>query len=236
MKQSKNKVILLTGASGGIASAIISRLSSNDYKFIGIDKKESHSNEKFAEFIKLDLTDERELNKVCKGIKKRNHSIWSIIFCAGIYPIKSFDNYTDELWREVHDVNNTSIYQVVKGLYKKIENGGRVIIISSGAAHIGSRDIGYSSSKAATIGLMRSLSKILAPSNILVNAICPGVIQTPMSNKMSKEAKAQYLDKIPLKRIGLPEEVAVCVSFLLDEENSYMTGATIDVNGGLYSR
>ena len=136
----------------------------------------------------------------------------------------------------MHAVNLRSVFQMTQLLLPSIVKGGRVVIVASGAAHIGSRDVGYSTSKAGVVGLVRNLSKVLAPYNILVNAICPGVIKSKMSPKMSPEHINKYVNRIPLKRLGTPEEVSVCVPFLLSKENSYMTGASIDINGGLYSR
>jgi 3-oxoacyl-[acyl-carrier protein] reductase len=191
--------------------------------------------ELFKDFITVDLKDSREINFVCERISQMYLPLWGFVYCAGIYPIKSLNDYTLELWDEVQAINLRAIFYMIKLLCPGIEKGGRIVIIASGAAHLGSRDVGYSSSKAGVIGLVRSLAKLLAP-DILVNAVCPGVIKTQMSSRMPPEHLREYLKIIPLGRFGTPEEVSACISFLLDEGNTYMTGATIDINGGLYAR
>ena len=230
------KRVLLTGASGDIGSAIIRRLSQLEYSVIGLDIVEPQKKGDVECFFKVDLRRSDEIEGVCREICQSYPHIWGIVCCAGVYPIKSLHDYTLELWDEVHAVNLRSAFQISQLLYSNIVKGGRIVIIASGAAHIGSRDVGYSTSKAGALGLVRSLAKSLAPHGILVNAVNPGVIGTQMSARMSTESVRQYIESIPLKRIGVPDEVSICVSFLLDEQNSYMTGASLDVNGGLYTR
>jgi NAD(P)-dependent dehydrogenase (short-subunit alcohol dehydrogenase family) len=133
-------------------------------------------------------------------------------------------------------VNVGAAFRLVRVLSDLIVPGGRIAMIASGAAHIGSRDIGYAVSKAGLLGLVRSLALALAEREILVNAVTPGVIQSPMSAQMSNERRHQHISSTLLRRVGRPPEVAAAVAFLLDPRNSYMTGASIDVNGGLYFR
>lgn len=152
------------------------------------------------------------------------------------YPIVSFSEYTLDLWKEVHAVNVTGAFIVTSELRDLICKGGRVVTVVSGAAHLGSRDLGYSASKAALLGLTKSLAMNLADQEILVNAVCPGPIDTPMSLRMPPKRVDEYKHRILLKRFGIPEEVASAVAFLLSPESSFTTGATIDVNGGLYLR
>ena len=230
------KRVIVTGASGDIGSAILERLSQLEYTMIGLDVVERQKKEDIERFFKVDLRRSDEIEHVCGEIRENHSPIWGIVCCAGVYPIEKLQDYTLELWDEVHAVNLRSAFQISQLLYPSIVNGGRIVIIASGAGHVGSRDVGYSASKAGALGLVRSLAKSLAPHGILVNAVSPGVIRTKMSARMSPENVKQYIDNIPLKRLGVPNEVSICVSFLLDEQNSYMTGASLDVNGGLYTR
>lgn len=230
------KRTLVTGASGDIGTAIVKYLVRLNHKVLGVDISSPENDNIFEHFFKLDLRKDYEIDQMCQEVKSNLSPLWAIVHCAGIYPIKAFDNYNLELWDEVHAVNLRAVYQTTQLLQESIVSGGRIVIVSSGAAHVGSRDIGYSSSKAGLIGITRSLAKILAPSGILVNSVCPGVINTQMSARMSPHDKSDYIEKIALKRFGSPNEVSICVLFLLDEQNSYMTGASIDVNGGLYMR
>jgi 3-oxoacyl-[acyl-carrier protein] reductase len=153
-----------------------------------------------------------------------------------VYPIVSFSEYTLELWNEVHAVNVTGAFIAARELRNVISRGGRIVTVVSGAAHVGSRDLGYSASKAALLGLTKSLAMNLAEQGILVNAVCPGPIESAMSQRMPAERVGEYKQKMLLGRFGTPEEVASVVDFLLSPENSFMTGATVDVNGGQYLR
>lgn len=228
--------ILLTGAAGDIGTAILGRVNSMGHGVIGLDKINPRNQDKYLQFFKTDLTDGQQLSTTCREIMREHSPLWAFVHCAGLYPIVKVSDYTAELWEEVQAVNVRSAFQIVQELQEGIIHGGRIVLVSSGAAHLGSRDAGYSVSKAGLIGLARALAKSLAPEGILVNAVCPGLISTQMSAQMAPDHFEEYTNSIPLRRPGLPEEVSVCVSFLLAEENSYMTGATLDVNGGLYMR
>jgi NAD(P)-dependent dehydrogenase (short-subunit alcohol dehydrogenase family) len=228
--------VLLTGAAGDIGAAIATRLASQEYDIIGLDKLNPQHVESYLDFFVSDLSNSIEVSATCNRIKQKHRSLWALVHCAGIYPIVPLSNYTNALWDEVQGVNLKSAFQIVTELSDVLVEGGRIVFISSGAAHLGSGDIGYSASKAGLLGLARGLAKVLADQRILVNSICPGLISSQMSARMTPEHFSRNRDAIPLKRAGSPEEVAVCVSFLLEPENSYMTGATIDVNGGLYMR
>ncbi len=226
---------LVVGCSGGIGTAILHRLKGKGFNLIGMDVKRPPSG-LVSIFYKADLNKTDELPGVLDKVKKEVGSLWSIVYCAGVYPIADYERYTPKLWDEVHNVNVRGAFVTLMKLSPILEEGGRVVTIISGAAHLGSRDIGYSSSKSALLGLTKSLALELAPRLILVNAVCPGPIDTPMSRRMSEERVKEYKERILLRRFGRPEEVAVAVDFLLSPENTFMTGATLDVNGGLYLR
>lgn len=230
------KRVLVTGASGDIGSAIVKHLVQIEYSVLGLDIVPPRNGNEFEHFVRVDLRKELEIERMCQEVNDNYSPLWALVHCAGIYPIRPFEDYNLELWDEVNAVNLRSIFHITQLLQQSIVRGGRIVVVSSGAAHVGSRDVGYSSSKAGVVGLTRSLAKALASRGILVNAVCPGVIKTQMSARMSPKDQEEYIDKITLKRIGLPEEVSICISFLLDRQNTYMTGASIDVNGGLYMR
>jgi 3-oxoacyl-[acyl-carrier protein] reductase len=227
--------VLVIGAAGDIGVATAESLLAEGFIVVGLDQHVARGNT-FEEFFIADLRLDTEIRNVCQAITEKCFPLWGIVFSAGIYPIRSFADYTLDLWDEVHAVNVRSIFLISHLLHAMIVEGGRIIIVASGAAHLGSMDCGYSSSKAAAIGLVRSLAKELAPRGILVNAVCPGVIETQMSARMSPVSVSNYMNAVLLKRMGKPQEVAACIRFLLDVENTYMTGASIDVNGGLYAR
>jgi len=228
--------VLVVGSSGGIGFATAELLVRRGYEVFGLDKVSSPDDHLFKHFFYVDLLKEKEIDTTCRLLRDDYPKLWGLVHCAGVYPIIPFSEYTMDMWEEVQNVNLRSVFQLAQQLWSHIHKGGRIVIIASGAAHLGSRDVGYSSSKAGVLGLVRSLSKTLVPYGILVNSVCPGVIKTQMSEKMSPSHRDEHLQRIPLAREGTPDEIAVCIAFLLDKENSYMTGATLDVNGGLYAR
>ena len=188
---------------------------------------------RLAAFHKIDLIETDSIETAAGQIRSSAGAIWGLVYCAGVYPICRLDDYTLPMWREVQTVNLQAAFYVTRLLEPSIRKGGRVIFVSSAASFLGSADVGYSVSKTGLIGLVRSLAKNFSKRGILVNAVCPGPIRSPMSARMPKNSVRSYLRRIPLGRFGKPEEVAVAVEFLLQPANSYMTGTSLDVSGGL---
>jgi 3-oxoacyl-[acyl-carrier protein] reductase len=228
------KKICLVGCNGGIGNAIYVSLKKNGYYIIGLDKHDTKLCTEINEFYKVDLSITNQILKVCHSIKS-NGEIWGLVFSAGVFPIRKLENYSIDLWEEVMNINLKSCFLISKELSPIISLGGRIVFISSGASYLGSQDIGYSVSKSGLNGLAKGLAKHFGQ-RILVNTISPGVIESKMSDRMDDERKKETIESTLLKRIGLPRELTKAVIFLLDKNNSYMTGATIDINGGLYSR
>jgi NAD(P)-dependent dehydrogenase (short-subunit alcohol dehydrogenase family) len=230
------KRVLIFGCAGGIGAHVASRLARDGYEVIGSDCHKACGGAGISSYLPLDLRCSENIVSTCSIVTNRHSPLWAIVFCAGIYPITSLDDYTTTLWDNVNVINVGSCFHLIQLLRDDIETGGRIVLVTSGAASLGSRDVGYSASKAGLAGLARGLVRNLAPRNILVNTVSPGIIDTPMSARMAKGRIEDYLEWIPLRRIGKPSEVACCVSFLLASDNTYMTGACLDVNGGLYIR
>jgi 3-oxoacyl-[acyl-carrier protein] reductase len=224
------KAILVTGSSGAIGHAIVSRLREDSFYTIGMDQRPPDDLGPDI-FICADVTDSEAHNLVRTSMP--GDRLWGLVFCAGIYPIVSLDNYDEATWDDVFGVNVKSIFQMASGLRKEIAHGGRVVIISSAAAVVGSRDIGYSASKAAALGVMRSLAIELRSDEILVNAVNPGIIESPMSLRMSIDRRQEHVRRTLLGRAGVPSEIAAAVSYLVDPRTGYITGTSINVDGGL---
>ncbi len=225
--------IIVVGCSGGIGAAVCRRLAAAGTEVVGIDITKPSKPTCLSAFYRADLRLSQSVSAIAGTVCKRSTRYWGLVYCAGVYPIRALADYTTELWDSVHAVNVRAAFQLVEKLAPRIVNGGRVILVSSGAAYLGSRDVGYSASKTGMLGLTRGLAKNLAARKILVNAICPGPIETKMSARMSRPHRQRYLAQIPLHRFGQPDEVAVAVEFLLDPKNSFMTGTALDVSGGL---
>lgn len=230
-----NKVCIVTGGSSGIGEAIVNLLDSRGFYPIIFDTQKPK--DKKAEFVKVDISDKKRLKRAVEQIGDKYKQVHSVVHSAGIYPSVHFDKYTDELWKRCFQVNVFGAYFLsclAVPLMGKTDIS-YIIHISSEAAFIGSRDPGYSASKGAVEGLVKSLAKNLSGRNINVNSIAPGPIDTPMSRKgMRPEDVKKYKEKIPLKRFGEPEEIAKAVLFLISGEANYITGTTLHLSGGLY--
>lgn len=225
---------LVIGCNGGIGKAIVSELRTVGYEVLGIDNGYLEKQSGVSFYVKADFRRRENVLRAAKNVKEHINDLWAIVYSAGLYPMVELKNYSIELWEEVFNINVNAAFLLLRDLSGLILSGGRIVTIVSGAVHSGSRDIGYSSSKAALLGLTRSLALNLSKRRILVNAICPGIIDTPMSRRMTPERMDRHRNRILVERLGTPQELALAVSFLLDPRNGYMTGSILDVDGGLH--
>lgn len=242
MKENK-KVVLVTGASRGIGRAIAKLLSNEGYIVIANynkseDAAESLKNEliengKEIEIYKADVSKRDEVEKMVEYIINKYGTIDVLVNNAGIDLVKLFTDVSDEDWNYVINTNLYSTFVTSQSVLKEMINkkAGCIINISSIFGIIGaSCESIYSVSKAGMDALTKSLAKELALSNIRVNSIAPGLIDTDMNNDLSEEDIKNIEKEIPLGRIGKTEEVASVVLMLI--ENEYITGQIIEVNGG----
>jgi len=232
---SSANTVLVAGSSGGVGSAIVASLAGR-WRVVGLDSQAPPDPSLLLAFYQADFLDTPQLRSVIHRIETEIESLWGMVYCAGVYPIVGFRDYDLDLWDRVHGVNVRAAFVLIQGLETHIVDGGRVVAISSGAAHLGSRDVGYAASKAGLQGLVKSLASNLAPRRIQVNAVAPGPVTTSMSDRMDPARQQAHRRQTAFGRFARPSEVAVAVDFLLDRDNSFITGATLDVNGGLYYR
>ena len=242
----KDKIALVTGAGHGIGKAIAITLARegaevivNDIDFQSaketVDKIRGKGNKALP--VYADVSNKREVVKMLERIIKEFGKINILVNNAGIFSSVSLDDMTEEEWDKVMEINLKGVFLCSQAVMKfmKKQCSGKIVNVASLAAKIGGIFAGanYAASKAGVICLTKSLAKQLAPYGINVNAVAPGVIKTDITKKWPKEVKESLIKQIPLGRIGTPEEVAEAVVFLVSDGASYMTGATIDVNGGL---
>jgi len=187
--------------------------------------------------IQADVSKKDEIYKLHEKIRDKFGQIDILVNNAGIHQhVKSWEmNPCD--WQKIIDVNLTGAFLCchifLPDLIKKKQ--GRIINISSVVAHSGTdHECHYASSKSGLLGLTRSLALELAPYNITVNAIAPGYIETDMTSFSSQNQRLKIQRIIPLRRLGKPEEIADIACFLASDLASYITGETININGGLY--
>lgn len=239
------KTALITGGSRGIGRAIAKRFASNGC-FVGINYvKNTKAAEKTLRTIqkqsyngmllKGDISKDQEVNNIISSLVHQRKQIDILIHNAGIYLRHNFNDISKKEWNTVLNVNLNSAFTLTQKILPHMNKGGRIIFISSQLAFKGtSHGADYATSKAGLLGLTRSLSLELAEEKILVNAIAPGTINTDIIADYTKEQRQKREDEIPLHRIGEPEDVADVCLFLASDLARYITGETINVNGGLY--
>lgn len=241
-----DKVAIVTGAAGGIGRSISMELAQVGCSIIAVDIDSCGINETAkciqssggkAIPIAINILDVEQINNLVDYVMATWGKIDILINNAGVCIANDFELISDLEWSKVIDVNLTGAFNLCRAVIPlfKASKQGVIINISSLAGRRSSVMGGahYSASKAGILGLTRHLAKEVAPYGIRVNAICPGAIKTKMqygslsSDELEKKAK-----KIPLRRIGEPEDVAYLTVFLASDLASFITGATIDVNGG----
>ncbi len=231
------KIAIITGASKGIGREIAKYLAKNGIKIIAGYNKSKEEAKQLQEYgidiIKADITKREEAKKIIQYTLEKYKKIDILINNAGISEYKIYTEETDE---DFHKIINTNLYSAFvmtqELLPSMIQNkNGCIINISSIWGCIGaSMEVLYSASKAGINGLTKALAKELGPSNIRVNAIAPGIINTSMNQKFTKQELKQIQEEIPLEKIGDPQDIAKCVKWLI--EDSYTTGQIIQINGG----
>lgn len=233
----------MTGASGGIGSAIAIKLLKDGYRVFaqynnsieGIEKLKAEAEKlgltKFLQTVKFDITDFKQIENVFNKIEV----VDVLVNCAGIGLYKLATETSEKEWKDLFDVNVTGMQMVTA----KVLNGmisakrGKIVNISSIWGNVGaSMEVCYSASKSAIIGYTKALAKEVGYSGINVNCVCPGVIDTKMNSRFSKEEMAELIDQTPMGRIGKGEDVAELVSFLTSDKADFITGQIITVDGG----
>ena len=237
------KTAIITGGAQGIGRAISIVLAKKGYNVVinynnsekeALELKEYiESNNGIAEVFKADLTKREESKKLVQFTIERFKNIDVLINNAGVSLIKLFTDYTDEDWNRIINNNLYSAFcttqEAVKFMINKKQ--GCIINISSIWGEIGaSCECFYSVSKAGIDAMTKSLAKELGPSNIRINSIAPGIINTTMNNELTQEEKKEIQNEIPLERIGEAVDIAKCVEWLI--EDNYTTGQVISINGG----
>jgi len=244
--QLTDKVALVTGAARGIGRAIAREFALRQAAVIITDIAESGEQTARelrdeglqAAFRQVDVTDLAQVCAVAASVLDEFGHIDILVNNAGIRPTQPFDQMTLADWQAVLRVNLDGAFNFCSAVLPNMQSNhrGRVINISSLAAQQGSTGghTHYSASKAALLGLTRSLAREYARFNITVNAIAPGWIDTEGWGGELEGKRQEYAAKVPLGRLGTPEDVAQAAAFLASEQAAYITGVTLPVNGGLY--
>ena len=232
-----NKVVFITGASKGIGEAIADYLSSNGYLVAYGYNKTPITKNVFS--VQVDIANRQSIqNAIKKTIEHFKQPIEILINNGAIAQEKLFLTISDEDWENVLDINLQGAFRFTQEvLPQMIENKwGRIINITSiGGQWGGFNQVHYAASKAGLINFTQSIAKIYSKDGITSNAISIGLVATDMTeNELLTEAGQAKLKNIPMQRLGEKEEIASIASFLASEDSSYITGQTINANGGMY--
>ena len=240
-----SKVAIVTGGAKGIGAEIVRTLAENGYIVIlnynnSKVQAEELKNDMLQkwfniEVVKADVSNRNEVNSLIEFAIKKFKKIDILVNNAGISLEGLFTDVSEEMWQKIINVNLNSVFNCTQEVLKYMikEKSGRIINISSIWGETGaSCEVAYSTTKAAINGMTKALAKEVGLSNIRVNAIAPGIINTDMNSRLSYEELEQIKEQIPLNRIGNTKDIARCVKWLVEDE--YTTGQIISINGGWY--
>jgi 3-oxoacyl-(acyl-carrier-protein) reductase len=242
----KDKVAIITGSARGLGKAMALKMAAEGAKVVVCDlnydgciavKEEIESAGGVALAVRCDVAKREEVVSMVQQTVDAFGQIDILVNNAGITRDAQIIKMTDEQWDEVLNVNLKSMFICIQEVIKYMipRNYGRIVNITSISGLEGNfGQANYSAAKAGVIGLTKTLSKELGRKGITVNAVAPGFMRTEMTKTIPEKIKEQLLARIPLRRAGEPMEVAEAVLFLASDASSYITGHTLNVNGGLY--
>ncbi len=239
------RIALVTGASRGIGRATAIRLAADGAVVVAAargDNAEATAGAITAaggraESAALDVTDGEAITRVVAGILERHGRIDILVNNAGITRDQLVLRMKREDWDAVLSTNLTAAYGCAQAVLRPMvkQRAGRIISITSVVGQSGNAgQTNYAASKAGMIGFTKALALEVASRNITVNAVAPGLIDTDMTRALDGAVQGNWAERIPLKRLGAPEDVAHAVAFLASDEAAYITGHVLAVNGGMY--
>jgi 3-oxoacyl-[acyl-carrier protein] reductase len=241
----EGRVSVVTGASQGIGEAIALSLAQAGAEVILVDIQEDKLTEVTskimssggqAAFYCVDVSRFDQITEVVATIIEKHKKIDHLINNAGITRDNLLLRMKEDEWDSVIAVNLKGVFNCSKAVIRHMVSNryGRIVNISSVVGLMGNvGQSNYSASKAGVVGFTKSMAREVAPRGITVNAVAPGYITTSMTESLPDSITKMFIDLIPMKRFGSPEEVARAVKFLLSDDSSYITGQVIGVNGGM---
>lgn len=243
----KGRTALVTGAARGIGRAIALELARGGATLALNDVNEAAAQECIglckeagapeARFYRFDVADSSACDGAVEAVVKDLGGLHILVNNAGISIDALLLRFKDEDWKKVLDINLTGAFHLMRAAARPLmkAKGGSVVNIASVVGEMGNGgQAAYSASKGALIALTKTVARELASRQVRVNAVAPGFIDTPMTQALPEAARAKMSEAIPLARLGTPQDIADCVAWLASEKSSYVTGAVIRVNGGMY--
>jgi 3-oxoacyl-[acyl-carrier protein] reductase len=242
----EGKVALVTGATRGIGRAIALKLGQQGATVVGTATSEAGADAISAFLAEaniagtgmiLNVTDNDSIEAVVAKTEADFGAPEILVNNAGITRDNLLMRMKDEEWNDIIETNLTPIYKLSKRCLRAMTKArwGRIITITSVVGVMGNAgQTNYAAAKAGVIGFSKSLAREVGARGITVNAVAPGFIDTDMTSHLPEAHKAALLEQVPAKRLGEPEEIAAAVAYLASVEAGYVTGETLNVNGGMY--
>lgn len=239
------RVAFVTGGSRGIGRAVVRQLAEDGYA-VGINyiQAEAKARELAEELtvqgcramaVQADVADREAITGAIRQVEAAFGPVSLLVNNAGISEQQLFQDVTPEFWQRIFAVNVTGAYNTIQAVLPHMirEQNGCIVNISSIWGRRGAAcEVSYSATKAAIIGLTRSLAMEVAPSGVRVNCVAPGVIHTDMVEVLGEETKEMLVEQTPMGRLGRPEDIAQAVSFLASDRASFITGQVLTADGG----
>ncbi len=242
----ENEIVLVTGASRGIGRAIALALGKKEAVVIGTATSENGA-QNIAKYMDengvtgsgevLNVTDQGSIDALLKTVTEKFGAPTILVNNAGITRDNLLMRMKEDEWGDIIDTNLSSVYRLSKACLRAMmkARSGKIVNIASVVALTGNPgQCNYAAAKSGMIGFSKALAREVASRGITVNCVAPGFIETDMTHELPEKQKEALLQSIPLKRLGRPDEIAGAVEYLTSSVGSYITGETINVNGGMY--
>lgn len=244
-RQSARKVVVITGAAGGIGAALVRRFSGDGYCTVLIDRSaealhEAASDADNVMSIAADVTDPASMRAAAAAATERFGGVHTLIANAGIGPEGDIAGTTDAAWQAILAVNLTGTFNTVAAFLPALRqtSGQRSILVMASVLGVrGARNmLGYGASKAGVIGFVRAAAQEMAAYGITINALAPGPVQTPLLDSIAGDTLAELAKQVPMGRLGTPKDIADAIDFLTGDGATFITGQTLVIDGGLSGR
>ena len=244
MREMMSKIAIVTGAASGIgfqATKLLLdrgwRVAAFDIKIDGVRQSLNIEEDRLA-LLQLDISDVSASVKAVETVEASFGAIDALLHFAAIWTGKDWRETEPEEWPKLLSVNVTGAFFLARAVAEKMSarKNGSIVLTASDSAKVGGVAGGpaYVASKGAIIGITRSLAKSLGPNGVRVNAVSPGVVETPMTSSWSQTIKNRAKELTPLGRLAQPDDVAAVACFLASDDARFVTGEIVEVNGGFY--
>ena len=230
----EGRVVLVTGGSKGIGRSIAEAFRDAGYRVAATYRSGGVPDGVLG--VVCDITDQGQVDAAFETVEKELGPVEILIANAGVTKDTLLMRMSDDDWNTVIDTNLTGTFRVVRRASRPMMRGrfGRIVLISSVVALLGSPgQINYSSSKAALVGMARSLTRELGVRNVTCNVVAPGFIETDMTAALSDDLIADYKKRIPVGRLGSTDDIAAAALYLASDQAGYISGAVLPVDGGM---